>query len=238
MANQIASVAALLHSPDPGAFLGTCFPFRDPTCFLTAAHCAGELPAKELAIGLPMGDAGVVPVVAVERHPTADIALLRIAQTTAGEITPFWNLNDRYSLGDSFAAFGYTEDTFGPEPRLPVARQFRGHIQRVLRYVSPLGYEYDAAELSIGCPGGLSGGPIYLPNSWAAVVGVVTENLESTTYLQAVDEVQENGEVHHYRHQTMINYGIALLLDDLREWLDARAPMTTTSIPRGSGLLD
>jgi hypothetical protein len=238
MTNPIASVAALFHNREPVAFLGTCFPFREPTCFLTAAHCIGALPASELVVGLPINfEMGPLPVLSAERHPKADIALLRIAHAPDGQVSPFWNHASNYTYGEAFAAFGYPEDTFGPQPGVPVARLFRGHIQRVLHYASPLGYEYDSAELSIGSPAGLSGGPVFRPDAPVVVIGLVTENLQSTTYLEAIEEVQENGAVYRREYQSVINYGMAVLLDRVGDWLDERVPMTTTSIPRGSGIL-
>jgi hypothetical protein len=178
-------------------------------------------------------------VLSVERHPSADIAMLRISAVDAGLIDPFWNYVSNYSYGEEFAAFGYPEDVFGPDASQPVARLFRGHFQRVLRYKSHLGYEYDAAELSIGCPGGLSGGPVYRPAAPVVLTGLVTENLRSTTFLEAVEEIQKDGNVYRKQYQSVLNYGISLLLDRVGAWLDERVPMTTTSIPSGSlgGLL-
>jgi hypothetical protein len=52
------------------------------------------------------------------------------------------------------------------------------------------------------------------------VTGMVTENLESTTTLDAVEEVQRDGMLQRTTHRKIITYAVALLLDSHGEWLN------------------
>ncbi len=210
---------------DGASFLGTCFPFRDENHFLTAAHCVGRLSPSSVAIGIPTNvDAGPIEVSEILVHPTADIAVLRAPKVAEGAVTPFWSYVSNYSYGEEFMSFGYPEDIFGPSARQPTARLFRGHCQRLLEHRSHLGYQYVASELNIGCPAGLSGGPVFRPGAPVMLTGMVTENLESMTMLHSVEEIQKNGSVIRERYHSVINYGVALLLDRVADWLDSNVP--------------
>lgn len=224
--NPLISVGALFHMREERAsFLGTCFPFRDENHFLTAAHCVGQLTAREIAIGIPVNlDAGPVEVSEILRHPCADIAVLRTPKVAEGAVTPFWNYVGNYTYGEEFMSFGYPEDIFGPDARHPTARLFRGHIQRILDHQSHLGYKYVAGELNIGCPAGLSGGPVFRPGAPVMLIGIVTENLESMTMLHSVEEIQKDGSLTRERFHNVISYGVALLLDQVAEWLESMVP--------------
>lgn len=224
--NPLISVGALFHMREHGAsFLGTCFPFRDENHFLTAAHCVGKLSPADLAIGIPVNvDADPIEVEEIFVHSTADIAVLRTPHVAEGAVTPFWNYVSNYSYGEEFMSFGYPEDIFGPSSRQPTARLFRGHFQRLLDHKSHLGYRYWAAELNIGCPAGLSGGPVFRPGAPVILTGIVTENLESMTMLHSVEEIQKDGAIVRERFHNVINYGVALLLDHVAPWLEDYVP--------------
>jgi hypothetical protein len=226
MTNPLDGVGLLFHVKNQkSSFLGTCFGFRQPTHFLTAAHCLGNLSAADVAIGLPVSTtAGAHPVKDIFRHPTADLAILVLA----GDYVPlndvFLDLVGNVGWGDEFMAFGFPADVFGEAAEQPTARLFRGYFQRFLMHKSHLGFEYYAAEMNIGAPAGLSGGPLFHPDAPHMVTGLVTENLRSTTFLQAVEEVQEGGSVHKTSVQEMINYGVALLFRSYSDFLDQHIP--------------
>ena len=224
--NPLISVGAFFHMREDGAsFLGTCFPFRDENHFLTAAHCVGKLSPSAVAIGIPVDvHAGPIEVSEILLHPTADIAVLRTPKVAEGAVTPFWDYVSNYTYGEEFLSFGHPEDIFGPSARQPTARLFRGHFQRILEHNSHLGYAYVAAELNIGCPAGLSGGPVFRPGATVMLTGIVTENLESMTMLHSVEEIQQDGAIVRERYHNVINYGVALLLDRVGDWLNGIVP--------------
>jgi len=222
--NPLLATGLLLRTQDERVdFLGTCFAFRQPTRFLTAAHCIGNLTPRELAIAIPnITTDEPFRVQNVIRHPAADLAVLVLADDPVPPITPF-RFYGGMGWGLEFRAFGFPEDVFGTSPAQPTARLFAGHIQRMMRHASKDGYEYDAAELSIGAPAGLSGGPL-VRHDLPLIIGVVTENHRSTTFLQAVEEIQEGGSVYKETIREMITYGIALLLQPLDGFLSQHIP--------------
>jgi hypothetical protein len=171
-----------------------------------------------------LGGETVLEVIGIARHPTADIAVLEIAPAHGGGFPPFQDFVTEYKLGEDLFAFGYPEDTFGSTLGKITPRLFRGYYQRYMYYHSPLGYVYNAGEMSIGAPAGLSGGPVFRPGEYSTnyrVTGIVTENLESTTFLDAVEEIQRDGTVERSKYQKIITYGVALLLDSHADWLAA-----------------
>jgi len=134
---------------------------------------------------------------------------------------PFWDFVSNFELGEEFFAFGYPEDTFGPSRGGVTPRLFKGYYQRYMTYHSPVSNcSYNAGEMSIGAPPGISGGPVFRPGALPMVTGMVTENLEATTFLDEVEEVERAGTIVERRmHRKVINYGVALLLDSHGEWL-------------------
>jgi hypothetical protein len=124
----------------------------------------------------------------------------------------------RYELGDDFVAYGLPEDAAGPNASTPVPRVFRGYYQRFVHYQSPLGYEYLAAELNIACPAGLSGGPLFRREGFI-LVGMATENLQVSTTLDSLEEVESGGSVRREVSRRVVEYGIGLMLRDVEPWL-------------------
>lgn len=203
--------------------LGTCFAFRSARHFVTAAHCVGDLEPDRLVVLVPHV-LGPTRVVSVEKHPTADAAILTLDSEPEG-VEPFWSSASNYGLGEDFLAFGFPESIFGPDARQPTARLFKGSYQRFFDHESHLGFRYFAGELSLGCPAGLSGGPVFRPGAHVIVTGMATENMESTTVLESVEEVERGDEKTAMRYRKVITYGVALMLDRLSDWFDAHLPV-------------
>ena len=87
-----------------------------------------------------------------------------------------------------------------------------------------MGYRYRAGELSFGAPGGLSGGPVVTVNDESSALGLVCENLSSTTYLSSIEEVQRDGSKYKEMTRNLIEYGVFVVLDKIDDWLDRVAP--------------
>ena len=196
---------------------------------MTAAHCVRDIRHGDLAV-FGAVDAAPLHVNDVVVHPSADVAILRL-ETGARLPDRFAGDTSIYTWGIPVSAFGYPEDT-GATGLKPTARYFRGNIQRLFSHKSHLGYQYEAVELSFGAPAGLSGGPISPDSDYAMVMGVVVENITSTTHLSTVSEefTEEtiDGVVERTRTvekvHSVINYAIGVRLDPLKEWLDAQVP--------------
>jgi hypothetical protein len=162
-------------------------------------------------------------VATVHIHPSVDVAVMILASPGRDSVEPFWNHVGNWSLGEEYLAFGYPEDFVGRKEAMPTARLFRGHFQRFMRHKSHMGFEYLAAELSTPCPGGLSGGPLFRTRAPMMITGLVTENLEAATFLD--EEVKEvGGEVQNHYYRRVINYGVAVMLSEVNDWLDSHIP--------------
>lgn len=229
MQNPAAAIG-LLHRgvPSDQHFLGTCFAYQRGTRFLTAAHCVQGIPVDEIYLtapqhGLAIGGGGLE----VRPHSTMDLAvILRPGMMLQGqEIEPF-DLLLKPQFGQDVWAFGFPADALGAGRHEPRERLFKGHIQRVIpEYTSPAtGRTFDAVELSFPSPAGLSGGPIFAPIGNFPLLGVVTDNVDSKTYLEESEEVVRDGSVEKTLYQKVVSYGVAADLSQAVDWLNKMAP--------------
>lgn len=227
--NPLSAVKILVQqnvrTRTPGELLGSCFAFRHRSHYLTAAHCVKGLPADEIHV-LGHTDSGVEYRTATEVviHPSADVALVTVLTRETDTAEPFWDTLGNYSLGEDFLAYGYPEDIFGENARAPTARLFKGSFQRFFPFSSRLGHRYVAGELSIGCPAGLSGGPRFRPGAPQMLLGLATENHESTVALHSEEFIEADGMRTRTRNLSVINYGVCVMLHEVKEWLDQHVP--------------
>ncbi len=71
---------------------------------------------------------------------------------------------------------------------------------------------------------GLSGGPVALERVPWNAIGVVADNLETSTFFAKLDEVIEPGRHFKERVERIVEYAIAVSLCDVSPWLDSVAP--------------
>lgn len=202
-------------------FIGTCFAFGNSDCFLTAAHCIDGVDYENLQV-LPYHDQILRKVSRAKVHPSADLAIVYLDGLCAAPLkvtfAPYKKCVARRGLGEEFGAFGFPEDFMGPNQGSPTPRVFRGYFQRFMEHKSvKRKYSYLAAELSIACPSGLSGGPIFRIDDPTKIIGLVSENIESST--QIYYEEKESSSDHIYYHK-VIEYGVVVLLEPLFEWVN------------------
>jgi hypothetical protein len=175
------------------------------------------------------GAPGPVPVVSAEHHPHADLSVLKIDTAALGYKAywqPFWNFVSNWSMGEEFMAYGYPVDTLDDEtePR-PKPRLFRGHYQRFWFHQAGPKFSYLAGELSFTAPSGLSGGPVFRQGAPQMVTGMVTANIDSTTYSDEVEEKKQDGKtVEKTVLKRIVSYGVAVMLSEVGPWLDERIP--------------
>lgn len=207
------------------AFLGSCFLFRYPSVALTAHHCVAGANPEDVLVAFPGSRAAgtAFSVREIVQHPCADLVILIIDAPNEKDIT--WVVNDLFddfAYGVDVMAYGYPADwvEFGskPSPRL-----FKGHIQRFHQHRSQE-YKYVAAELSFGCPGGLSGSAIVNSQFQGRLYGLVTENIRASTQVNSFVETQKDGKEYRETYQDYINYGSAVWLPALRDWIDTHVP--------------
>jgi len=207
---------------------GTCFLFRQDHVALTAAHCVPPT-ASRIQLAFPRQATGPAPVIRVARHPSADIAaLFAEGHDVVKEGYPnfaFWDQVGNWGLGEEFMTFGYPSEGPAPDSREgPVARLFLGHYQRFFEYTATAGFRYLGGEMSIPAPGGLSGAPLFRPDAHQMVTGVVTSNLESYAVTDSTEELREDGSVYRLESRRVINYGLALMLSSVDDWLQDAVP--------------
>ncbi len=101
---------------------------------------------------------------------------------------------------------------------------FVGHYQRFFRYQAHEPFEYLAGEMSISAPSGLSGGPLFRQGAQFMVTGMATANLESYAITDSLEETREGGDTFRLEARRVINYGLALMLSGVSDWLDDQIP--------------
>ena len=205
------------------AFLGTCFSYHQRTHFLTAAHVVKDKAVESLVILSP-NEGVFCPLRECHIHPTADAAVLVLKSQGREIVEPFWGCVGNYALGEEYFAFGFPEDYRGPNEGRPTARLFRGYFQRFMQHKSHMGYSYVGGELSTPCPGGLSGGPLFRPGAPVMLTGLVTENIEAATFLDEQEIVLRDGKIVNEHYRRVINFGVALMLNTIEDWLDQHVP--------------
>jgi trypsin-like peptidase len=202
-------------------YAGTCFAYRKANYFLTAAHCVEDLSPDRVSVSIFTDHVEEgLEVIRLERHPSADVAFLQIRDDgpELDVFSPFRGTTDEFEWGEMVVAFGYPEFA-ARDVAHPTPRYFRGHIQR--RFLHDRGRRsYSALELNFGAPAGLSGGPVALAREPWHAVGLVADNLESSTSLAKLDEVVEPGRHYTERVERIVEYAVAVSLCDISQWLD------------------
>ena len=186
-------------------FLGSCFAYLGPDTFATAHHCIAGQPTEEMLV------VSAIPpflrrVTEITSHPEADVSLIQVRPSAEAQDHPFFQAaSEPPEVGEDFITFGYPPDVFGVAEE-PTGRLFKGHFQRFMYFQPHWGaqYRYVAAELSIPCPKGLSGAPLYREASPLEAVGLITWNLRTTIG----DE--------------RIEYGVGLRMPDVADWLSSQ----------------
>lgn len=121
-------------------------------------------------------------------------------------------------------SYGYPEEWENGKPA-PSPRLLKGYVQRFIHHRSHLGYEYQAVELSFGCPAGLSGSSLINPAYTGRLYGIVTENKGMAVDRTSTVEVDENGNFYKEVTESLINYGVALWLPAFAPWIDQHVPL-------------
>jgi hypothetical protein len=220
---------------DEFEFLGTAFAFRDGSHYLTASHCVPDGLPSGLTVSLPSGVAGmgfVGHVRSFVRHPTADLAILTVEGEPSGSIEgaaePFGRVGFvGQEMAEEFLAFGYPMSR-EPAPTFPgigpTVRVFVGHYQRTFSHRERL-YEFEAGELGIPAPEGLSGAPVFNRERPSEVQAVVVGNKEERSDFVRKETISDDGRKQTLETYSRVSYGIAVLLDPLRDWLDEHVPI-------------
>jgi hypothetical protein len=206
--------------------LGTCFSFRHPRFFLTAAHCLLGIDTTDIVIaGEDRSKLSTAKQVIL--HPSADVAILESSRTDMDELSDFFRAIERPIMGMDYFAYGYPivqEGNFSPRVFSGIFQTFHSHVSHLTMSDGKTRYRYLAGEISTACPHGLSGGPIFRPSNPEAVLALATENIEVGSELYYEERIKEDGERHHLQTNRVIMYGVALPLAEVQDWLFQHIP--------------
>jgi S1-C subfamily serine protease len=205
---------------------GTGFCFRAPEFILTAAHCIGDAVIGQIGI-LNFSDRKIIRAIDILKHNKADIVIMRLSSNES-RLIPFWNFVSNYSLGEQFYTYGFPYEDQSTGERMITPRLFTGIFQRFFDY-SHGPWNYLATELNIPAPMGLSGGPLFRPGAPQMLTGMVTANFESQAIVDYYEEQITEKEKHIYKTSKVVTYGVALLLDQLADWLNEHLPQSEPS---------
>lgn len=202
--------------------IGTCFAFRNTDYLLTAGHCVPDSGQKGMGVAFP-GMEEAVPVVEIRRHPKADVAMVRVAPGH-GASRAFVDVDTHYP-GKDVWAFGFPGSDAGEQERA-TPRIYRGYSHRTMRYSSPTTRStYGAIELSFAPPTGLSGAPVYHRSRFPLEQGLIAEDHQVTSAAEFEEEIdRQPGEEKRVVYRRVVDFGIAVLLEEIRDWLDEVAP--------------
>jgi hypothetical protein len=207
--------------------LGTCFAFRHPRFFLTAAHCLGRLKPEDIIIA-PADRTKIAGARQVQFHPSADLAILEIDRDAMDDQPNYFRTAPKPQMGMNFLAYGFPiigSEDFRPRVFAGIFQTFHDHVSHMEMEGAPgIKYRYFAGELSIPCPHGLSGGPVFRPEAPDDVMALVTENLEVGTVEHSVETEEKSGERYSLETKRIILYGLAVVLAEVNEWLIQNIP--------------
>lgn len=228
---------------------GSCFLFNTSLRIVTAAHC---VPTGYLYFQVVLPKHSMVTEVEdYQLHPTADLAVLTMADhwrpanpegRDSLPRTSFVVGTTTLSLGSTFQAIGFPPIDTQPsqEPNtvsLPPLRLFGGFVQRRFRYTDLEGRTYEAVELNVAAPRGLSGSPIWevtaqFRDPWQSLIGLVAANAESTTIVDSYEVTEAPEKTTRVRVERLQAFGIGLVFTpEIFAWLTEHAPPPSPAFP-------
>jgi hypothetical protein len=204
-----AAGSVFVRRGEAPAFGGTCFAFRRANRLLTAGHCVDGLRPEAVDVEF-LGGAERFTAVGLVHHPTAELALIRLAADVRPRGVEPFAAHGGIARGEDFAGIGWVAgrcELFGGRIRRVVVDREDGHRH---------------AEMSVAARNGFSGGPLFAPGAPHAVVAVMTANRTTRLALAGA------GLLGRLRPQSApgpaAGRGIALLASDLAGWLDEHVP--------------
>jgi hypothetical protein len=180
---------------------GTCTAYRRARLVLTAAHCVEELDASEVEVEF-IAVPGRRPAVEIVRHPSADLALIRLADgSDLQAVEPALAIERLAQTGRKFVGLGSADGAASAEAARE--RLFTGRVRSTFTDQAD-GHLY--AEMSVPALDGYSGGPLFAASAPHPLLALITANRRR--------RLARRGSLGH---------GIALLAAELAEWIDGHA---------------
>lgn len=220
-----AALAVLDETSGDVALAGSAAVYRDRDTLLTAAHCIPE--KMRLFARLPGENSRPRIAVHIERHPTADLALVKLDPRTTDELVGQVYLRPSGLLieGGDFHGVGYPAEG-GSDGA--VGRYFKGHFQRRFVFDAMKPYSYLAGEMSIPAPAGTSGCGLAYAQAPQELAAIVTTNHESYAIVDQFEEIDADGTTARGEIRRVVSYGIAVMLLGMDDWLNEHSSPPTS----------
>lgn len=219
----LASAALAVADEKSGhvALAGSAAVYRDRDTLLTAAHCIPE--GMRIFARLPSSESRPRAAVHVERHPTADLALVKLDPRTTDQMVAqvYLGPTDMVIEGGDFHGVGYPAEG-GADGA--VGRYFKGHFQRRFVFDAMKPYSYLAAEMSIPAPAGTSGCGLAYAQAPQELAAIVTTNHDSYAVVDQFEEIEADGKTTRGEIRRVVSYGIAVMLLGMDDWLNEHSP--------------
>lgn len=205
-------------------FLGTCFAYKEPWFFITAAHCVEGYDATDIGVIAPGPYGTGIAIREIGLAPPADIAVLRA--TDSGRwlsgVEPYREIQQEYELAQDFVTYGFPERTVGLVANNPDPLIFKGHFIN-LKEIEQGRYRYVGSEMSIPAPAGLSGSPCFPPDQPDTLIAMVTSEYNRYRVVETyTEQAADAGPDRIIEVRQQISYGTALMLKQASVWLDAQ----------------
>lgn len=213
---------------DGSRFFGSCFTIGKPQYLMTAAHCVAHENPEDLSVDFIRGsERRGQRVTEVHLHPSADLAILYVPSANSADgVGPYMTFDTTANFAVDIGSFGYVDEGIHDGSQLVVAKAFRGYIHRHFPFTDLANhYRYRAIELSFACPVGISGAPVFNALKPEVLHGVVTGTHESSVQVHKVSEVSDDGTTFSEVIQKVTQYGTAVYLSDVMEWVVSIIPL-------------
>jgi len=225
--NAVAATGIVTRASTGHVVLGTCTSYVRPDFALTAAHCVDNIPADDIHVFFFSRGGQMKTVDSLTAHGNADLCALKLHPGPNDDLSghpsnAFWNCVSP-GLGEDFMMFGYPVEGYpavGPFLAQESARLIKGHYQRFSQFGVPGGYQFLAGEMNTPALPGMSGGPLFRPQAHPILTGIVAGTVEKTVTAYSHTEVKNGIETYSEKVDRITAYGIALILEPLKSWLD------------------
>ena len=216
-----AAVQSIMDNSRQGLakIAGSCFRLADDRYFVTAAHVASNIELANLRIMNPFDEADDFVAVAVQLHPTADLAVIEVASPISSKFEPFRLSEFDFKYGMQLHSFGAASDLVDSRQTNPY-RVVGGIVQRDFEYRDGR-YSSVALEVSCPIPKGHSGAPAFVAAQPRIVVGLSIATVQSELTLSVVTDVDTPGKREVEKVSEFTRYGVILRLWPYKDWLDS-----------------
>jgi len=202
----------VLWDPESGTPLGTCFAFRRPGIFLTAAHAVTKpgYSVSDLEVLVP--NVGAFRIGRAIPHATMDAAVIVLRPDTRAEALGYFQLAEppeglsMFPPSQDVASYGYALNSHKCEPE---ARWRQGYVQCHI--------DAGAYELSYPSFPGNSGSPVMLSSDPGGVIALTYRSRNISYKNLSADDGHDDTD--DKTAICLVSYTLAVALNPISDWL-------------------